>query len=110
MMLATWIPSEAVATALGKTPPGASAWPRRVFLEAEDGIRHLTVTGVQTCALPISLADQLATELTWQMGRPLAHSPLEIRRGFAERASYMIGIAGGALADIVPEPKEGFRR
>src|SRR2546430_745890 len=24
-----------------------------VFLQAEDGIRHLTVTGVQTCALPI---------------------------------------------------------
>src|SRR2546430_7812247 len=23
------------------------------FLQAEDGIRHLTVTGVQTCALPI---------------------------------------------------------
>jgi len=58
----------------------------------------------------VSIADQHATELTWQMGRPLAHSPLEIRRGFAERASYMIGIAGSALADIVPEPKEGFRR
>src|SRR2546430_4255618 len=27
----------------------------RVFLQAEDGIRDLTVTGVQTCALPISL-------------------------------------------------------
>src|SRR5256886_15517955 len=25
------------------------------FLQAEDGIRDLTVTGVQTCALPISL-------------------------------------------------------
>src|SRR2546430_7942225 len=24
------------------------------FFQAEDGIRHLTVTGVQTCALPIS--------------------------------------------------------
>src|SRR3972149_3639169 len=27
------------------------------FLQAEDGIRDLTVTGVQTCALPIVLAD-----------------------------------------------------
>src|SRR3989475_7878553 len=27
------------------------------FFQAEDGIRDLTVTGVQTCALPISLAD-----------------------------------------------------
>src|SRR5688572_30911606 len=26
------------------------------FFQAEDGIRDLTVTGVQTCALPISLA------------------------------------------------------
>src|SRR5256886_13522374 len=31
------------------------------FFQAEDGIRDLTVTGVQTCALPIS---QLVTRLT----------------------------------------------
>src|SRR2546427_6852329 len=30
------------------------------FFQAEDGIRDLTVTGVQTCALPISLAFGLA--------------------------------------------------
>src|SRR2546430_4325596 len=28
--------------------------PRLFFFQAEDGIRDLTVTGVQTCALPIS--------------------------------------------------------
>src|SRR2546430_9226106 len=28
------------------------------FFQAEDGIRDLTVTGVQTCALPISVQDQ----------------------------------------------------
>src|SRR2546430_12700887 len=28
------------------------------FFQAEDGIRDLTVTGVQTCALPISLASR----------------------------------------------------
>src|SRR5206468_8999244 len=44
------------------------------------------------------------------MGRPVVHSPLEIRRGFAERATFMIGIATGALADDVMEPKDGFRR
>src|SRR2546430_4951274 len=27
------------------------------FFQAEDGIRDLTVTGVQTCALPISVGD-----------------------------------------------------
>src|SRR2546430_17258143 len=29
------------------------------FFQAEDGIRDLTVTGVQTCALPISRGDLL---------------------------------------------------
>jgi acyl-CoA reductase-like NAD-dependent aldehyde dehydrogenase len=58
----------------------------------------------------VARADQLATELTWQMGRPLAQSPMEIRRGFEERANYMIAIAGEALADMTLEPKEGFRR
>src|SRR5256886_12937457 len=31
-----------------------SALTRVCFFQAEDGIRYLTVTGVQTCALPIS--------------------------------------------------------
>jgi acyl-CoA reductase-like NAD-dependent aldehyde dehydrogenase len=60
--------------------------------------------------LMVARAGELATELTWQMGRPLAHSPQEIRRGFEERAGYMIGIAEAVLADIALEPKEGFRR
>src|SRR5256886_7168957 len=32
-----------------------------VFFQAEDGIRDLTVTGVQTCALPISIDNQGGT-------------------------------------------------
>src|SRR5438094_10271275 len=31
-----------------------------IFIRAEDGIRDRTVTGVQTCALPIWLGEQLA--------------------------------------------------
>jgi len=53
---------------------------------------------------------ELAEELTRQMGRPIAHTPFEIGRGFKERAEYMIDIAPKALADLVPEPKEGFTR
>src|SRR2546430_5489555 len=34
------------------------------FFQAEDGIRDLTVTGVQTCALPISLAANTAIEFS----------------------------------------------
>src|SRR2546430_6724627 len=38
------------------------AWQKRdffFFFQAEDGIRDLTVTGVQTCALPISDDDSI---------------------------------------------------
>jgi acyl-CoA reductase-like NAD-dependent aldehyde dehydrogenase len=51
----------------------------------------------------------IATEITWQMGRPIRHSPGEVR-GFEERARYMLDIAASALAPIVPEEKAGFRR
>src|SRR5688572_33476391 len=37
------------------------------FFQAEDGIRDLTVTGVQTCALPISEHDAvLGSEVTFE--------------------------------------------
>ena len=51
----------------------------------------------------------IADELTRQMGRPIAHTPGEIR-GFAERARHMIEIAPDALADIDAAPLAGFRR
>jgi acyl-CoA reductase-like NAD-dependent aldehyde dehydrogenase len=60
--------------------------------------------------LMVSRADRLATELTWQMGRPVAQSPFEIRRGFEQRARYMIDIAEDSLADLVLDQKDGFRR
>src|SRR5256886_12744025 len=46
----------------------ARCGPLCFFFQAEDGIRDLTVTGVQTCALPISpvmpqVAEQVAREL-----------------------------------------------
>src|SRR3712207_8282697 len=34
-----------------------------VFFQAEDGIRYIGVTGVQTCALPISTAREIALKL-----------------------------------------------
>jgi acyl-CoA reductase-like NAD-dependent aldehyde dehydrogenase len=55
-------------------------------------------------------ADEIGTELTWQMGRPVAHTPNEIRRGFQERARYMCAIASTALADIHAPSTPGFRR
>ena len=58
----------------------------------------------------VGRADQLGEELTRQMGRPIAYTPNEIRRGFQERAQHMCALAEGALADIAAEKKEGFER
>src|SRR2546421_9416865 len=38
------------------------------FFQAEDGIRDLIVTGVQTCALPISLAGRRASDASLHAG------------------------------------------
>src|SRR2546430_5275206 len=48
------------------------------FFQAEDGIRDLTVTGVQTCALPIS-----RTLVRWLNAAPIANE------SGASRASSM---------------------
>jgi len=52
---------------------------------------------------------QIATELSWQMGRPIRFAPSEVR-GTLERARYMTGIAASALAEVDAGPKSGFRR
>jgi acyl-CoA reductase-like NAD-dependent aldehyde dehydrogenase len=58
----------------------------------------------------VARADELGAELTSQMGRPIAHSPFELRRGFQERGKYMAEIAASALADIEVEKSENFHR
>ena len=60
--------------------------------------------------LMVERAEAIGTELTWQIGRPVTQSPFEIRRGFQERARYMVDVAGDALADVVIDPRDGFRR
>lgn len=55
-------------------------------------------------------AGELGAELSWQIGRPIAYSPFEIRRGFNERVNHMADIAAHELTDIEVEPKEHFRR
>jgi len=55
-------------------------------------------------------ADEIGLELTWQMGRPVRYTANEIKKGFQERANYMISIAGKALADVEVEELTGFKR
>src|SRR5437879_11840834 len=38
------------------------------FFQAEDGIRDTSVTGVQTCALPISITSAMLRLLLWTCG------------------------------------------
>ncbi|MBC8026674.1 MAG: aldehyde dehydrogenase family protein [Steroidobacteraceae bacterium] len=56
-----------------------------------------------------SRRDKLASELTWQMGRPARYAPSEIR-GTIERARHMIAIAPQALGDIDAGAKDSFKR
>jgi acyl-CoA reductase-like NAD-dependent aldehyde dehydrogenase len=61
------------------------------------------------CAAFEARSVPIATELSWQMGRPIRYAPSEVR-GTLERARYMIGAAAAALADVDPGPKPGFHR
>jgi acyl-CoA reductase-like NAD-dependent aldehyde dehydrogenase len=103
---------ETIDAALRRAVDAQREW-RHVPVEERGAICRRMV------AYMVGRADQLATELTWQIGRPITQSPFEIRRGFQERATYMIEIAAGMLADLdvgarqglkTPAPPEGFRR
>jgi len=57
----------------------------------------------------VGKAGDIAAEITWQMGRPIRHTPSEVR-GFEERARYMLEVAPQALAAVQPSERIGFRR
>ncbi|HUF79727.1 MAG TPA: aldehyde dehydrogenase family protein, partial [Burkholderiales bacterium] len=94
---------QAIEGALAKAVSAQHAWRRVPVSERATICRRMADWCVEH-------ADPLGSELTWQMGRPIAHSSGEILRGVTERAAYMCDIAEEALADIAAEPKEGFRR
>ena len=56
-----------------------------------------------------SLKDKISDELSWQMGRPIKYSPLEVN-GTIERATGMLNLAESSLKDVLVEEKEGFNR
>ncbi|MEE8410846.1 MAG: aldehyde dehydrogenase family protein [Myxococcota bacterium] len=57
----------------------------------------------------VAKKEAIACELTWQMGRPIRHTPGEVA-GFEERARHMVAIAPEALAEVQIAEKEGFWR
>jgi acyl-CoA reductase-like NAD-dependent aldehyde dehydrogenase len=56
-----------------------------------------------------AMADDIVTELAWQMGRPVRYGAGELR-GFTERSLHMIAIAEPSLATVPAPPKDGFER
>src|SRR5256886_10771634 len=68
------------------------------FFQAEDGIRDLTVTGVQTCALPILGASQLPAGVA-VVGR-LAQPLLQLRHAPVVVTGVVIGDFEVALRDL----------
>ena len=83
-------------------------------VKAQRGWQQLGVAG--RCAMLsravdafVAHRDAIATEITWQMGRPISQTPGEVR-GFEERSRYMLSIAPEALAPIEPPQTAGFER
>src|SRR3712207_6296905 len=78
---------------------------QKFFFQKEDGIRNIGVTGVQTCALPISSNKELATLPVSLLNLGLAVGTIPaamLMRKAGRRIGYMvgagIGLAGGCLA------------
>jgi len=95
--------SREIETALAKAAASQAAWKRVPVAGRAAACKRMLDRLLER-------ADEIGEELTWQIGRPIAYSPNEIRRGFQERVNYMAGVAERELADVELEPKENFRR
>src|SRR5215468_4645900 len=94
---------EQIEETLVRSVTAQQAWKRTSVAERVAGCKRMLDWLLER-------ADQIGEELTWQIGRPIAYSPFEIRRGFQERVNYMARAAERELADIEIEPKENFQR
>src|SRR3712207_5258884 len=92
------------------------------FFQAEDGIRDIGVTGVQTCALPILAMLDRALEagvpIAWVTGDSVYGADHRIRRRLAARQrGYVLAVTSGQRLGSVPVenwlakvPPEGWER
>ncbi|KAI5362896.1 Putative aldehyde dehydrogenase domain, aldehyde/histidinol dehydrogenase [Septoria linicola] len=53
--------------------------------------------------------DELAQEITDQMGRPIAYAAVEVKTA-VKRGEYLLKISEEALSDTPGEPEQGFKR
>jgi acyl-CoA reductase-like NAD-dependent aldehyde dehydrogenase len=95
--------ADAVGAALTNAVAAQKEW-RKTTLSEREAICRKAVEYF------LNHADEIGLELTWQMGRPIRYTANEVRKGFQERANYMISIAEKALADVEVEEISGFKR
>ncbi len=91
-----------IAAALERARKAQAAW-RHTPLDRRQALLTKAIDAF------VAKKDEIAGEITRQMGRPLAFAPFEVA-GFEERARHMIAIAPEVLGDIAVEPKAGFTR
>src|SRR5204863_175213 len=94
---------QAIEATLAKAVSAQPAWKQVPVAERAASCRRMA----DWC---VANADQLGEERTWQIGRPIAQSPGEIRGGLHGRVKYMSGIDEETLADLAVEKKAGFQR
>jgi len=94
--------AEKIAQSLSKAKASQQAWSTKSVAERAD---------ICTAAVDAFVANKelIASELTWQMGRPIRYSLGEVG-GYEERARYMIGAAPDALKSLQLDEKPGFTR
>jgi len=76
--------------------------------------RNVPLTGrIEACrrftAAMLARKQDIAVELTRQMGRPARYTPFEVER-MAERADTMMALAPEGLADVKAAARQGFTR
>ncbi len=109
------------------SPVDGRVWAQRVPLEpaaAEAAVARARAAQKPWAARPLDqrialvqagvarltgMRDQIASELAWQMGRPIRFGEGEMG-GVTARADYMAGIAAETLAPKVIEDSDAFRR
>lgn len=94
---------EQIEQVLARAHAARAGWARTPLAERQAVVERMV-------QYMVAHADEVGLELTLQMGRAVRHTPMEITRGFQERARYMSSLAPGALADIASPPKDGFTR
>src|SRR3712207_6903429 len=78
------------------------------FLQAEDGMRDVGVTGVQTCALPISASRRLALSRPGPFGRSVAGFGSCFPRSFLALLAFFAPLVRAGLPALIP-PAPGGR-